>query len=319
MSGKKLEEIVRNYRAVAEALGRSPSQAEYLAHPLREFSKRQISNYFGTWIQLMRAAGHTPSSQANVSKVDKQEVKKKYYEHILSELERLRTEPIEKPPAHRLLVIGDIHAPYVHPNYIPWLIELHKKYNFDRVCSVGDEIDHSSISFHEKDPNALSPGYELEAAIKALQPLYEAFPEMNIAESNHGALHFRKGKHAGLPRPLLATYHDAIKAPPGWRWMPEIRVELSNGKHCIIHHSLESDVLKASQNRGESLIFGHVHSKAGVQWWSNGKENIFAAYTGCGIDPTALAFAYNKLQPKRPLLGAVVVIEGVPQWLPMPT
>lgn len=265
----------------------------------------------------MHAAGSTASKYANKSKVDKQEVRRKYYEHLLSEIERVRNEPINYAPAKALLVVADYHAPYGHPDYIPFLLRLQDKYKFDRVCSVGDEIDHSAISFHDKDPDMLSPGFELEAAIKQLQALYEAFPVMDLAESNHGSLHFRKGKHAGLPRQLLAKYHDAIKAPPGWRWHPEVRVELSNGKHCVIHHSMEGDVLAASQSRGESLIFGHHHSRAGVSWWNNGKDNLFASYTGCGIDDKALAFAYNRLQTKRPILGCTIVIDGIAQWVPM--
>ena len=69
-SGKILEQMVRNYREVAEDLGRSPSRAEYLAHPLHKFSQKKIRTYFGTWIQLMRAAGSTPSKMANTYKVD---------------------------------------------------------------------------------------------------------------------------------------------------------------------------------------------------------------------------------------------------------
>lgn len=68
--GIALEKIVNNYREVAEDLGRSPSREEYINHPSAKFSKRQINNFFGSWIQLMRAAGSTPSKKANVAKID---------------------------------------------------------------------------------------------------------------------------------------------------------------------------------------------------------------------------------------------------------
>lgn len=69
-SADKLRSIVLNYREVAEEFGRSPSRAEYLAHPLHKYSQKQIRNFFGTWIQLTRAAGSTPSKMANTAKVD---------------------------------------------------------------------------------------------------------------------------------------------------------------------------------------------------------------------------------------------------------
>lgn len=308
--------IVQDFLRVAERLGFSPSRDQYMADPDRKFSKDEITGMFGSWLGLVRAAGFKPSPQAR-DKLNKQDVRKRYYEHLLKEVERLRTEVVEHKPSQRLLVLGDLHTPYMHQDYPAFLIALHAHYKFDRVCSVGDEVDHHAISFHESDPDLLSPGHELKAAINALTPLYEAFPEMDVCESNHGSLHFRKGKHAGLPRQLIAAYHDALQAPPGWRWKPEIKVDLSDGSHCVIHHALSADVLRSSQGRGESMIFGHHHSLAGVWWWNNGKRKLFASFTGCGIDDKALAFSYNTLQLKRPIMGCTIVFNGVARWIPM--
>lgn len=309
-------EVVTDYLRVAEKLARSPTRDEYMADPDRRFSKQEIGELFNSWINLVRAAGHVKHPFAR-EKRDKQEIRKRYYEHLVKEVERLRTEVIDHPPAHRLLVIGDLHAPYQHPDYIPFLIALHQKFAFDRVCSVGDEVDHHAISFHDSDPELPSAGHELQAAISALQPLYEAFPFMDLAESNHGSLVYRKGKHHGIPRHVLKPYHEQLNAPPGWRWHREIKVLLSDGTHCLVHHAYSSNILLDSQRRGASLICGHHHNKLSVEHWHNGDREFFAAFTGCGIDDASLAFAYNKNAVVRPQLGCVMVIGGHAQAVRM--
>lgn len=308
---RKLEahELLTDYIRLHEKLGRAPTRDEYDSDPDKRYSKGQIVEVFGSWINFTRAAGHIKHPLAR-EKRDKQEIRKRYYEHLLKEVERLRTEVIEHPHSHRLLVIGDFHAPYNHPDYVAFLVALHNKYDFDRVCSTGDEVDHHALSFHESDPDLPSAGHELKAAIKALEPLYEAFPNVSVAESNHGSMAYRRGKHHGIPRHVLKPYHEQLNAPLGWRWYNEIKVQLSDGTHCLVHHSYSSNILLESQRKGASLICGHHHNKLSVEHWHNGEREFFAAFAGCGIDDTSMAFAYNKAGVLRPALGCVIVIEG---------
>lgn len=308
----RIHELIVNYREVAQDLGRSPSRDEYLSHPARKFSKNQILEYFGSWMQLMRAAGSTPSPQARDSKRDPYKLREQYYEHLKREIERLRTDPLVHAPAKRLLAIGDCHAPFMHQDYPRFLIALHEKYDFDRVVCVGDEVDHHALSFHDSDPDLPSAGPELRAAIAMLKPLYEAFPVMDIAESNHGSMVYRKGKHHGVPRQVLKSYHEQLECPSTWRWHFEIKVELSNGRTCLVHHSYGANAVAQSQKRAMSVIFGHDHTKQGVAHWGNVDQEYFAMHVGCGIDDRSLAFAYNKNTVERPRLGAGLVIEGEP-------
>jgi hypothetical protein len=38
---------------------------------------------------------------------------------------------------------------------------------------------------------------------------------------------------------------------------------------------------------------------------------------GCLIDDKSLAFSYNKLQMKRPIIGCGIILDGQPKLLPM--
>lgn len=315
MTTRELQDaILEDFHRVRKQLGRNPKRQDYLEDPQRKFSKREIGAAFGGWNGLILASGMGFSAKG---RINKQENRREYYEFLLKEIDRFRKDPIRYPPSSSLLVLGDLHAPFMHRDYPSFVIALSEKYRSDRVACVGDEVDYHAISFHDHDPDSLSPGHELEAAIAQLQPLYKAFPRMDIAESNHGSLVFRKAKHHGMPRQVISPYHDQLRAPPEWRWHFKIEVELSNGSFVDIHHSYGANVLAQSKKRGRSLIQGHHHNEAGEQWWGNDRQEFFAAFTGCGIDDVALAFAYNKNQVERPRLGALIVINGIPSWKPM--
>ena len=44
---------------------------------------------------------------------------------------------------------------------------------------------------------------------------------------------------------------------------------------------------------------------------------FFGAYTGCLIDKDSLAFAYGKVFPRKPILGVLMIVDGVPVNIPM--
>ena len=57
----------------------------------------------------------------------------------------------------RILIISDTHCPYHHPDLIPFLKSLKKKYKPDRIIHIGDERipagrigDSSSIILSQK-------------------------------------------------------------------------------------------------------------------------------------------------------------------------
>jgi hypothetical protein len=309
----KAREILADIRRLETSIGRFPTRDQYLDDPGARFNAEDIAAAFGTWTKMLLIEG----AQPRVKKRNKQELRKRSYEHLLKEIDLFRTTIVEHKPSISLLAIGDLHAPYMHQDYPDFLIGLNREYGCDRVVCVGDEVDFHAINFHDHDPDILSPGHELDAARKQLDPIFNAFDQVDVAESNHGSMVYRKGKHYGLPRQVLSTYHDILKCPPGWRWHFKITVPLSNATEVDIHHSYGANILLQSKKRGRSLIQGHHHTEAGVQWWGSDTDDRFAAFTGCGIDDVALAFAYNRNQVERPRLGAIVVLDGIAYWKPM--
>lgn len=224
---------------------------------------------------------------------------------------------IDKKNNDRILIISDLHAPYMHPDAVKFLAALKKKYKPTRVVSVGDEVDKHAMSFHDSDPDLDSAGVELEKAIKQLQPLYKLFPKMDIMDSNHGSMVFRKAKHHGIPVAYIRDYQEVLRAPKGWVWHNDLYLQYKNNAPIYICHGISANVMKAVQLRGVSVVQGHYHSSFGVGYISNPHNLLFGLQVGCMVDKKSLAFAYAKLNLKRFILGAGVIINGVPTAIPM--
>lgn len=218
----------------------------------------------------------------------------------------------------RILVVSDLHAPYSHPNTIPFLKSLIEKYKPTRVISVGDEQDIHANSFHVPDPDLMSAGDELKAARRFLGELYELIPEMDILSSNHGDLFYRKAKHHGIPLHVMKSYNDVLGVDEGWQWYNDLIVDLPNGKKVYFCHGKSQNGLKLSQNMGMSCVQGHYHNSFNIQYWSSPLELHWSMQVGCLVDDKSLAMAYNRLTVGRPILGCGVIIEGVPMLEAMP-
>lgn len=218
----------------------------------------------------------------------------------------------------RVLVVSDLHAPYYHPDTIPFLKAIKKHINPDRVILTGDEIDGHCISFHDTDPDLpFSPSSELEKAIEHLEPLYELFPKADVLESNHGSLVYRRGKHGGLPRSVFRSYREILNAPTGWKWHSDLKIRLSDGQDCYFHHGRSPRATIVAQSMAMNYVQGHHHSIFEVVYHSSPRGLFWAVTTGCLIDDKALAFSYNKLQMRRPIIGVTVILDGQPKLLPM--
>jgi len=174
------------------------------------------------------------------------------------------------------------------------------------------------MSFHDSDPDLDSSGRELVLALGYIDTLHEIFPKMDLLNSNHGSMAYRKAKHHGVPRHLLKSYNDALGVPEqDWKWHDQIVVRLPNGHDVLIGHFFGSDVLKASIAMGMSLIQGHAHSSFELRYWQSMSGLHFAITSGCLIDDKSLAYAYNKMQIKRPIMGATFIENSQPYLIPM--
>lgn len=218
--------------------------------------------------------------------------------------------------AKSILVISDMHHPYSHPDTVPFLAAVKAKYKPDTVVCIGDEADFHDSSFHDSDPDLDSAGIELDKAIKGLKPIYKLFPNTTVIESNHGSMVMRKALVGKIPRKAIKSYNDILDAPKGWKWVFDAIIKTPMGPVYFCHGKSGAAGRLASQY-GMSCIQGHFHEKAQITYISTPEKLMFDAHTGCLADDKSLALGYNKVNPKRPIVSVIVVINGIPQIIPM--
>jgi predicted phosphodiesterase len=217
----------------------------------------------------------------------------------------------------RILIIPDMHLPYAHPDLWKFLRAIKRKFNPDRVICLGDEVDHHALSFHDSDPDLDSAGPELDKAIRFLKPIYKLFPNVDVLESNHGSLVYRKALVAGIPRRALLGYRDTLEAPQGWRWHFDLRLKMSNGIDLYLHHGKSAKAAALSLQEGACSVEGHFHTKFHVTYWRNSSGLYWGMHCGYLADANSLAQAYAKSNMQKGIVGAAMILNGQPMLLPM--
>lgn len=218
--------------------------------------------------------------------------------------------------AKSVLVISDFHAPYNHPDALAFLRACKEKFKPDTIVCIGDEADFHALNYHEHNPDLAAAGQELVEAIEQLKPLYKLFPKCTIIESNHGSMVLRKALTGGIPKKALRSYNEILEAPKGWKWADDLILQTDLGPVYFCHGKSATPGKLASQY-GMSTVQGHFHEKAQINYISTPERLMFDAHTGCLANDKSLALQYNKINPKRPIVSIIVIINGVPQIIPM--
>ena len=216
-----------------------------------------------------------------------------------------------------VLVISDLHIPYHHPDAFDFLKALKHKYKPDLVVNVGDEIDQHNISMHDSNPDLPSSGDELRIARKYVHELEKIFPKMKIMHSNHSSLIYRRALKHGLSAEYLKSYNEFLKVGPGWEWMDDLYITLSDGQKCFFTHGMSARALAVSMQYGCNVCQGHYHSKFSIEYFSNPDKLVWALQSGCLINQKSMAFDYAKNFKSRFIVGTAMILNGQPKLMPM--
>lgn len=218
----------------------------------------------------------------------------------------------------RILFISDMHIPYHNKRTLNFLQEMKDKYKPTRIVCLGDEVDNHALSFHDSDPDLFSAGHELSKALPIVAELKAMFPIMDLIDSNHGSLAYRRAKAHGIPRHYIKAYNAVLEVDSGWTWHDDLVIDLPDGQLVYVHHGKTAEAIKTAQLYGMSHVSGHYHEKFGVSYFSTPGKLLWGMNSGCLIDNNSLAFAYNRINPKRPIIGTSLIIDGVPVLEAMP-
>ena len=203
----------------------------------------------------------------------------------------------------RILVIGDLHAPFDLEEYFDHCKNVYAKMNCNRVIFIGDVIDNHYSSYHETDANGLSGGEELELAIDRLARWYKEFPAADVTIGNHDRLIMRKSQTSNVPRQWIRDYKDVLNTPK-WNFVERVvydNVQFIHGEAGTARTKSKADMM--------STVQGHLHTQCYTEFSVGRNFKVFGMRVGCGIDFDTYAMAYAKAG-KKPAIGCGVVIGG---------
>tara|TARA_R110002012_G_scaffold32580_1_gene96029 strand:- start:1154 stop:1864 length:711 start_codon:yes stop_codon:yes gene_type:complete len=202
----------------------------------------------------------------------------------------------------RILVIGDLHAPFIQEGYLEFCKHIYNIYNCNQTIFIGDIIDNHYSSYHDTDPNAMGGGDELSAAIRKLAPWKEAFKKADVIIGNHDRMIMRRAFSSAIPKQWIKSYNDVLGTK--WNWHDRIvydNVQYVHGEGGTARTRAKNDMFSTCQ--------GHIHTQAYTEWTVGTHEKIFGMQVGCGLDRESYAAAYAK-NFKKQAIGVGVVIGG---------
>ena len=226
---------------------------------------------------------------------------KKDYRPRLSGNKKVAYDNINKKE-RRILVIGDVHAPFVLDGYLDFCKETYAKYNCNQVIFIGDIIDNHYSSFHTSDPDGMGGGDELDYAIEEVKKWNEAFPVADVLIGNHARIIMRKAFDSQIPQRWIKSYNDVL----GTKWNWQDRVVYDNVQYV---HGEGGTARTKSKNDMMSTVQGHIHTQAYCEWMVGRNFRIFGMQVGCGVDGKSYAAAYAK-NFKKQAIGCGVVFGG---------
>ncbi len=208
-----------------------------------------------------------------------------------------------------VLCIPDIHAPFQHPRAFDFVRKLYKQYKPDEVVFLGDEVDAAAFSTHAKDPHMPAANDEMEAAIEALRPFYQAFPRAKVCISNHCLRPYKRAAESSLCERFLRSWKEVIEAPKCWEWRDQWEIDGVAYRHGDGFGGKHAFRMAAERMR-QNVVIGHLHSSCGVAYTASPNDTIFGASMGCLIDPKHRAFSYAKYDTAKAINAAGLVFDG---------
>ena len=214
------------------------------------------------------------------------------------------------------LIVGDVHLPYTHKNYLQFCISVYKKYNCSEVSFTGDIIDSHFASFHQTSTQT-DGKFELTMAIEQVKGWYEAFPNATITLGNHDLIIARKAEDAGIDKRWVRNLNEVLGCPD-WTFEEQFvhdNVLYTHGTGCS-----GKGIMKRVQNWGTSMVQGHVHTQSFIDYTASLNDLKFGLQSPCGIDYKSFAYGYAKFHTAKPILGCAVILDSgkLPIIEPMP-
>lgn len=209
----------------------------------------------------------------------------------------------------RVLIIGDLHTPFEHQDYLAHCKKVAKEYKTTHTIFIGDVIDAHFSSYHETNPDGYGAGDELRLSIERLSKWHKAFPNADVILGNHDRMAMRKIQTAGLSSKWLRSIEEVLETPT---WNFSIRRVYDD----VLYIHGEGPTARSKALRSNmSVVQGHRHTEGYVWYNPTEGKTIFGMQVGTGVNDDSYAFEYAKDHPPSILSCGVVTNSGKHAYL----
>ena len=205
---------------------------------------------------------------------------------------------------NRVLIVGDLHAPFTRKGYLDFCEEIYNKYNCNQVVFIGDLIDNHFSSFHETDPDGHSAAEELRLAKMEIARWYKTFPFAKVCIGNHDAIPARKSFNGGLSKMWLRSISEVLNTPI-WEFSEEFVID-----DVLYIHGIGRKAVGRMNADITSIVQGHYHSEGYINYTVGRAKKLFSMQVGCGVDDKSYAMAYGRYFDKMHISCGVVLENG---------
>jgi hypothetical protein len=225
---------------------------------------------------------------------------------------------MRKTDTRNVLVLPDLHAPFIIPGFLEFTKSIYDKYNCNAVHFTGDLLDNSFSSFHEICPDGMSAGDELKAAIEQIKPFHDLYPQATVCIGNHDAIISRKLVATGLSKAWLKDFNDVL-GTPGWIWQEQFNIDGVKYLHGT-GSSGRNGAINRAINWNTNICQGHIHTETSIIYHANNDRLIWSMQLGAAFDSKSYAANYAKNFTKKPVVSVGVILENgrLPILEPMP-
>lgn len=255
--------------------------------------------------KIANKLGCTPEQVVEAKKfINKTEFIETCNHNVLTELGIVPFEVSTPTHNSKILVVGDLHAPFTREGYLEFCQEIYKKYNCNEVVFIGDLIDCHFSSFWSSDPDGHGAAEELRLAKQQIQNWYKAFPKASVCIGNHDLIPVRKAFNAGLSKLWIKPISEVLDTP-NWVYEEEFYINevlYTHGTARKANKRMHADLI--------SVVQGHYHSESYVEYSVGKFKKMFAMQIGCGVDDKSYAMAYGKHFDKMHINCGVVLENG---------
>lgn len=215
-----------------------------------------------------------------------------------------------------ILAISDLHFPFHHKDTFKFLRDLKRIYKPNVVIQLGDFVDQHAMGRWTPEADAVSSVDEWEVATNNMSELVKIFPNIQFLLGNHDLRFIKRAKDVRIPSMFVRNLREVYDVPATVGFHDSMLVN-----NILFTHGepfcgkTATDKLLVSHRC--SVVHGHVHGHAGVVYSANAHGTIWGMNAGAMIDEKAYAFSYGKAYPNKAVVGSGIIINGVPQFIPM--